>query len=280
MHFLSLCLLFLFLACSQHKHIEVQIKKDIRIACLIGDSGNGLDASGDVITEMNKHQCDIVFIIGDVIYNRGIDGLKDPELFEKLIIPFKDTIIDTPIFILLGNHDYKGNTKAWLNIKQVNQNLNFPHYYYIVRDRSNCFIAMDTNANYLEQLDWKSDIENLKCKNKIYLAHHPIISSGQHGDAYFINRYFINSMIPKNSLYIAGHEHHLSDEGSFGEGRIQLISGAGSKLRELAEKPQKWGESTKGFLKLVLSEDRVDYLFIGMVNKEFKTLYQSSFLNK
>src|SRR5688572_5291897 len=76
----------------------------------IGDSGKGNTAQRDVAIRIRDlcaaRGCDFVLMLGDNIYDAGVDSLDDPQWQTKFEEPYRD--IDLPFYVALGNHDYGG----------------------------------------------------------------------------------------------------------------------------------------------------------------------------
>jgi hypothetical protein len=71
------------------------------------------------------------------------------------------------------------------------------------------------------------------CRFSLALGHHPLMSSGRHGDAGLGEALFLRDEIfGRVDLYMAGHDHYLSDEGDY-KGTHQLVSGAAGKVTHL-----------------------------------------------
>ncbi len=71
--------------------------------------------------------------------------------------------------------------------------------------------------------------------NLIVYGHHPLYSSGTHGD----NQILIDRLQPllavnRADLYLAGHDHNIEIRKTL-DGINQVVSGAGGKLRDIAE---------------------------------------------
>jgi acid phosphatase len=98
--------------------------------------------------------------------------------------------------------------------------------------------ALDTtsiteNRNAAQQIDWlRGELSRSKARWKIVLGHHPIFSNGEHGDSQVL----INQLFPlleqfNVDIYLSGHDHDLQILQPV-NGVYQLISGAGSRVRD------------------------------------------------
>jgi hypothetical protein len=110
------------------------------------------------------------------------------------------------------------------------------------------------------------------------LWHIPVLSAGDHGDTKFKDqvRFYREDLRGKVQDIFSGHDHNMSFDGCFGSsgdefmnkqyqklvlkgdylGKIEypgsatchMLSGSGSKLRELKSKPRVWAKSAPGYI--------------------------------
>lgn len=229
--------------------------------CLYGDMGTGNLTQYQVIEVLKKENCNQVRLLGDIIYARGFNSVNSKEFKRKFEEPFKPFLDDSngpDLYIVLGNHDYEYDPKVWFEAATKFEKVYFPSFYYADLFGSICFITLDTNKNYKEQLKWLNSFQkngfNEGCKIKVTLGHHPFLSSGMHGNATSELKEFLDqAVVGEADLYIAGHDHQLSHEGSMEKTEF-FISGAGSDVRPLVSTPSVFGVSKNGYV--VLTVDR------------------------
>ena len=227
--------------------------------------------------------CGQIRILGDVIYPSGIKAPDDPLLKKHFLAPYRYFLErNVPIYLVMGNHDHKENASAWLAIAEQLPSVTFPYYYYSESWGPICFFNLDTSfydkVYYLHkrapQKRWLRQAMQARkdrCDFTIAIGHHPFISSGSHGDASWqLADVLDEEVFGTVDLYLAGHDHHLSDEGVI-EGTRQLISGAAGLLYPLgtASSSRQFAVSKLGFLTLQFSrndEDRIiaDYAFYSV----------------
>ena len=90
------------------------------------------------------------------------------------------------------------------------------------------------------------------------IGHHPLYTGGEHGRSQR-NYYYLANLFDEFAvdLYICGHDHDLQLHDTQ-RGWLQLVSGAGSKLRSV-----KWisttmfAEATSGFARIVLTPEQL-----------------------
>lgn len=230
---------------SSQSHIEYRAEspaRDGKLICVIGDPGTGASVQYAVAQAMRDARCDDVRIVGDVVYPSGVADVRDPQLQEKFFAPYQ-VLFDAniPVSIVLGNHDYKGNELAWLEVAELSPGLHLPFFNYAESYEDGlCIISIDTTwvdkfyftNRHIALIDWfTSTLRALegKCTFSLALGHHPLRSSGRHEKPTPATRWFIEQFVVGHvDVYVAGHEHNLSDEGTLEQTRL-LVSGAGGK---------------------------------------------------
>jgi len=251
--------------------INVQLIQAERL-CFVGDMGTGTKEQYKVADAMKNAKCDAIMVTGDVVYPIGIKGINDAQFMLKFLTPYKELLRTTKFYLSLGNHDYYGDPDAWLQVGLHYPNIVFPHFWYKFDIDGYCLYSIDTNGVKFKQWKWlRKEVKKDTCRKKIVFGHHPYRSSGDHGDVNFIKKAMYRyAFIGKVNLFVAGHDHHLSDEGTKRGTRL-LISGAGGKLRPLAKKPV-WGVSDYGFVVVDSSNDT--YTFF---DADLNMLYSAGF---
>lgn len=211
--------------------------------CVIGDTGSGDENQAKVAQALEQENCDQIRIVGDVIYPKGLKSKNDPQFVTKFQNPYHD-LIQSPqrpkFYIALGNHDYDGKQKAWKQLHKDHDFIFAPHRYYAesYKDSGVCIATLDTSPfdslkHFLKVFGHGSWLRKRmrsfqkNCEFSIAFAHHPYINSGHHGNARaFLKHFLKRNIIGHFDLYISGHEHFLSDEGTQ-KGTALYISGAG-----------------------------------------------------
>ena len=69
-----------------------------------------------VVDALTNSECSIVWHLGDIT-QLGVKSINDTELQESFLNPFKP-FLDTnvPFYLTVGNHDYKGNPKVYMEV--------------------------------------------------------------------------------------------------------------------------------------------------------------------
>lgn len=267
-----------------HRNYSTSLVDNDYTICVIGDSGTGDNNAIAVAHALETMDCSQIRILGDIVYPSGIQSPEDTLLKQNLLAPFQ-YFIDRkiPIYLVLGNHDHKQNGTAWLEVAKQHPAIKFPNFYYSEEWGGVCILNLDTSFyqkiyfvhKRYSQTKWlrnaMSAVAN-SCEFSIAIGHHPYRSSGSHGNASWqLNLLFEEELIGKIDLYLSGHDHHLSDEGTVKTTRL-LISGAAGlkyKLKEPSANNQ-FAVSKYGFLTLRFSRNNqnkvvTDYRFYTLL---------------
>ncbi|MGL6160142.1 metallophosphoesterase [Microbulbifer sp.] len=244
-----LLLLSLLSACGDSRSWLEQhpdsLVKDGQLICIIGDPGTGDENQRAVARALQAMDCDQIRVVGDVIYPSGITSPQDPMLQSNFMQPYAELLgKGIPFYLVMGNHDHKQNAGAWLQVAAENPDIVFPNWHYAERWGDICIFSLETtwynklyfiHKRFAETMWLRRAMEAQKdrCGFSLVLGHHPLMSSGRHGDAGYGEALFLrDEVFGKVDLYIAGHDHYLSDEGDY-KGTRQLVSGAAGKLSHL-----------------------------------------------
>ena len=114
--------------------------------CFIGDTGTDYPEQKESKSLLKN--CEQVRHLGDIIYQVGIQSLKDKELKSKFLdyySPFK-----VPWYLIFGNHDYYGQLGPWFELAKKTPNLNLPNYYYAENYNGLCFVTIDSTPIYYD----------------------------------------------------------------------------------------------------------------------------------
>lgn len=174
----------------------------------IGDTGKGNADQRRVAVAMRDvcaaRGCDFVLMLGDNIYDAGVDSVTDPQWQTKFEQPYQD--VDLPFYVALGNHDYGGKIigielgglgnewdlgKIEVDYSAVSMKWNLPATYYTFTWNHVGLIVLDTNSilwsdtTYGDQAAWLPQaMMEVAGKDWVFVAgHHPYRSNGTHGNA-------------------------------------------------------------------------------------------------
>ena len=257
------------------------ISEENNIFCFVGDAGEVNAIQSVVVSALTNSECTTLWHLGDIT-QLGVRSINDPELYESFLNPFKP-FLDTgiPFYLAVGNHDYKGDPKVYLEVAKQYPSIHHPNNFYTKKFGELCFFILDTTIfdklYYFHkrgsQIRWlKEEVDRLKnqCKFSIALAHHPLFSSGDRDRAnpqlaIFLENYVFGTF----DIYVTGHNHVLADEGDHKKTR-QLISATGALPGGSPIKVQsgKFNIETPGYLKMVITNNTARYSFISAERNE------------
>ncbi len=234
------------------------------VICLVGDTGGSIVMPA-FASAFEQVGCTQVRLLGDLMYPYGISGLDDPELKQRFLAPFEPLFAkDIPFYLILGNHDYRNNTEAWLELARQHPQIIMPNYYYGERWGDMCFISLDTThfdklyrlGQRFEQGRWFKRIKKELADSKlaIVLGHHPLFSCGPHDHAtpqlqLFLRRHILG----RCDAYLAGHEHILSYEREARDTHF-FVAATGYHIAPVNESKAIHANSEYGFLTLQKAE--------------------------
>ena len=225
---------------------------------LLGDMGTGMkdqitvaERIHEKINEVNKKD---IFVcgLGDNIYEGGVYSVNDNQFTTKFEKPYEKISDDVKFYMCLGNHDYGDNLDLTNNSQhQVDYGIQsqkegkkwvMPSKYYTFKKKNIQFFIMDTNFEFMDDQEIKSqliylikEINQSDKPWKILIGHHTLRSVGGHGNAepggkmeHFFQELFTKC---KLHLYICGHDHNKQViETTIGNKNTSLVvCGTGGK---------------------------------------------------
>ncbi len=254
----------------------------------VGDTGKGnteqFQVGQAMARECRQIQCDFALLLGDNIYQVGIDSPSDPQMIEKFEKPYAE--FPQPFYVALGNHDYGKMANEWhrgdyqVEYSKNNPKYILPSHYYAFEKNDVLFIVLDT-SRYFHDKDSKQQTEFVKtqiskstAKWKVVVAHHPFISNGKHGNAgsydgvpfppysgSVIKKLVENELCGKIDIYISGHDHNLQTLQGQGKcaNTLFVVSGTGAsgddKLND--KNPTLFQSPELGYSSLSFLADRI-----------------------
>jgi len=199
---------------------------------VIGDWGRGgAHHQTQVGRTLRAQNISFVVSVGDNFYPRGISSTHDPNQlqWEEIYAP------RIPWYLALGNHDYRGNVDAQVELSDVYSYWNMPATYYDVMLGSNHFFFIDTTpwvsgADVSTQEQWLTrSYSSSNALRKYIVGHHPLWTCGYHHDRDDVTslRQVLIPLFQKfGGVYLTGHDHNL--QHIVQDGVQQFISGAGA----------------------------------------------------
>lgn len=233
---ITLLILLSLSSCSKEFVLNQNVAQKKWKLCFIGDTGTGSQIQKDVASKLASEKCDSIHFLGDLVYPSGIRTPEDPASKNKFLNIYQD--FSQNLFLIMGNHDYRGSIDSWISIAETHPKIIFPNPFYLLKLNDLCLIHLDTNVTKLfeqapvalKQTLWLESLgdELENCYKSFVLTHHPYNSRGKHhGPATGLLRLYLwADIIGSFDYLISGHDHILSNEGEV-DGTRLLISGAG-----------------------------------------------------
>ncbi len=251
----------------------------------MGDWGRqGTNHQVEVANQMGitGEQTDTKFymILGDNFYESGVQSVTDKQWKTSFEDVYTAPALQRDWYVVLGNHDYKGNPQAEIDYHKIDKRWNMPARYYSKKFAINndttkqvLFVFLDTSPfidSYYSsgehddvktqdtamQRKWLETILSDSSSNikwRIVCGHHPLYTGGKRMKTKETKQ--LNNLLKpifdhyKVDAYICGHEHNLQYIKPAGTTHY-FVSGAGSELTPTIVFPNdgKFGVSENGFM--------------------------------
>ncbi|KAG2550001.1 purple acid phosphatase 4-like isoform X2 [Panicum virgatum] len=238
----------------------VEASRPLRLL-VIGDWGRkGRYNQSGVAKQMGKVaedvSIDMVVSTGDNFLDDGLASVDDKAFHESFVDVYTAKSLQKPWYLVLGNHDYRGDVLAQLDPALRNIDSRFICMRSFVVEAGNVdFFFVDTSPFQLkywtdpgeDHYDWRevapreAYIENLlkdldtamkrsRATWKVAVGHHTMRSVSSHGDTQELLQLLL-PVLKDNSidLYINGHDHCLEHISSRDSPIQYFTSGGGSK---------------------------------------------------
>ncbi|MFN3530601.1 MAG: metallophosphoesterase [Bacteroidia bacterium] len=292
--FLAVFLLSLW-ACNQPQQVasgdeiayaDLEILENAEHFAVIGDWGrNGYFNQKELAVHLNNvvELMDANFIIstGDNFYDNGVASIDDPLWMSSF-----ENIYDGPAllrdwYVVLGNHDYRGNAQAQIDYSHKSRRWNMPARYFHKHQKLKGstgidMVFMDSNPYQLEyhenpekyrgittqdtakQAAWLDSLLKASAARwKIVIGHHPLFTSGKRAGKPqdMANRFKGLFDASQVDAYWCGHEHDLQHNKPEGYTHY-YVSGAGSEVRPSGKVDfTQFAESVTGFMTFSFTPD-------------------------
>jgi len=216
-------------------------------------------------------------VMGDNFYDSGVKSADDPRFQETFESVYTDpSLMNMPYYVVLGNHDWGGNTSAQIAYSAKSKRWVMPDLYYKKTFSFNGgaitidAVFIDTvslagNSDDLEDefgelpgpkdpklaaTQWEFIEGALNSSTANYLVvvgHYPVYSAGEHGPTTVLVNQLKPMLIKYGAHYFSGHDHDLSHI-SDGTGVNYIVIGAGdnccyaeTNLSKIPKNSLKWG---------------------------------------
>jgi len=167
-----------------------------------------------------------IISMGDNFYEDGITSLDDPQWKSKFENVYNAKSLMVPWYIILGNHDWNGNTTAELAYTQYDKNGRwiFPNYFYSqtfyldnTQTTSMQIVFVDTymldygSPSRDQSLIWVESVLSNSTANWLFVVgHYTMVTGGEHGPTPSLMADLLPLLTKYNvDAYICGHDHTL-----------------------------------------------------------------------
>ncbi len=238
---------------------------------------------------------------GDNFYPNGIASIDDPYWLSSYENIYNGYHLFCPWYVVLGNHDYRGNVEAQIAYSQKSRRWNMPARYFNIdipaneNDYPNIqLLIIDTNplqddyyerSKYAEtvegqdttkQINWiKDQLNQSDAAWKLVFGHHPMYTSGKRNEDTSYSRWHLEDIFEKNKVdaYFAGHEHDLQHQKPGNKYTHHFVSGAGSEIRPTGKMDfTRFSQSIQGFMAVSV---KTDQMLVQVIDYEGNMIYKT-----
>jgi tartrate-resistant acid phosphatase type 5 len=269
-----------------------------------GDWGrNGEDNQKEVAREMGvvakKFKPEFIVSTGDNIYPNGVRSTRDYNWIASFENIYTDQSLQTDWYVVLGNHDYRGDPQAEIDYSSVDRRWNMPARYYskiffIGEDSTNgvLLVFLDTTPFLSESyIGDKHHVQGqdtamqriwlektlaeapANIKWKFVFGHHPVYTGGGRMKAKetvemknlfkpIFEKYHVNA-------YICGHDHNLQYIKPPGFTHY-FVTGAGAELAKTVVHPEGgiYARAINGFMNFSVYGEEMQVHLISLTGEK------------
>jgi hypothetical protein len=270
-----------------------------------GDWGrNGEYKQKEVASELGivakQLKASFIASLGDNFYPSGVRSTMDHSWLASFEDIYTAHSLQNDWWVVLGNHDYKGNVQAEVDYTNIDRRWNMPARYFARKMRISEDSSQSVLLVFLDTTPWISQYykspdhaDNVKSQDtaaqtkwlrqvladtsrdikwKLVFGHHPLFTGGPrlHSKETSDLNELLKPIFDKYRVdaYICGHEHslqHIKPEGH----THYFISGAGSETTTAETIPgmTKFALSENGFIAFSVSNDKITVQVISYTGK-------------
>ena len=264
----------------------------------LGDWGRAGDRHQlDVAASMARAAAEIgsrfVISVGDNFYPAGVQSVDDPQWQASFEQVYAAPSLQTPWYVALGNHDYRGRPGAQTAYARTNGRWKMPNRHYVVSgvdlglpdldlfvldttpiagDSDEAFVRLARGRismpNPEHQVEWlQAALKRSRADWKVVVGHHPIHSGGHHGGSPALAEQVEPLLLAHGvQAYLCGHDHvqqHIQVGGAH-----HICTGAGSSAGEVEDVPGTLFRSGEpGFAMFTLGSDTLVVEFRDMAGR-------------
>ncbi|MDQ6609539.1 MAG: metallophosphoesterase [Bacteroidota bacterium] len=299
---LMFCLVVLGIACNKNSSSSSTNSDNDSLSFIVmGDWGkDGAEFQKPVADQLDvysrKFHAQFIVTTGDNFYLYGVASTTDPHWKASFEDIYNKEGHQLPWYPSLGNHDYGLNPQAQVMYSAISNRWKMPARYYSIKksiDSSHAVLLAFTDtspfvSSYYGQsmadLDTQDTAAQVKWLRqtlltsnetwKIAIGHHPVYSSGLHGNTpELISRFKPIFVQSKLDFYLCGHDHTLEYIFNPSEPVRYLVSGGGSENTPvLGSSNTLFAKSSPGFLVMTLYANKANFYYYNQLGT---LLYQT-----
>jgi len=253
---------------------------------VLGDWGwNGQGNQREIaarIDAMSKELDPEFFVsVGDNFQVSGVRSTQDPLWKRSYEDIYTAVVFEKDWYVVLGNHDYRGNTQAQIDYTKISRRWNMPSRYYVVNQTTESGISVDlffidtsplqrkywtetgkypdvSKQDTTAQLRWlDSALAASKAQWKLVFGHHPVYSGGRHARDLLDQPTRFGTRFEKGGVnaYFSGHDHHLEHIRQPG-GKVDYFIAGAHNIRPVTPTPASlFAKSVPGFMSVKVRKD-------------------------
>jgi hypothetical protein len=287
------------------KIAALEVPEDALNFLAVGDWGrNGEFHQKDVAARMGEAAgqlgAEFILSLGDNFYPNGVASVHDYQFVRSFEKVYNAHSLMVDWYVVLGNHDYRGNAEAQIEYSNISRRWRMPaRYYSFERELDDdsgekaLFVFIDTSPfekKYYNEFIYKAKVSTQdttaqkiwlervlsesKAKWKFVVGHHPLYSGGKRiketGDV----RSSFEDLFERHRVdaYFAGHEHDL--QHNVAKTVHHFISGAGSEVRPTGQSSfTRFAKSVQGFMCFSVTSNQ---LLVQTVDYRGNVIYKTT----
>ena len=270
---------------------------------VVGDWGHaGEGAQRAVAAQMaataKAAKADFIISAGDLFYPDGVASVDDPQWRTSFEDVYTQFALYIPWYVVLGNHEYRGNPQAIVDYARRARRWRIPDRYYDIKvpvggGATAEFLFIDTSpfigeyrrdagkydfrgADTVRQKRWlDSTLRASTAQWRFIIGHHNVYSGGKRTVVPEMERLLVPLMRKYHvAAYFCGHEHHLEHIQPSDAGPSYFISGAGYEANPAAgTNGTRFVAAQSGFLRAMLTADS---MLVEAVDSGGRRLYRTT----
>ena len=240
-----------------------------------------------------------VAVAGDPHHYMGVQSVCDPLWMTNFESIYNHPELQIPWNVVLGNHEYRGNTQAILDYTNISRRWNAPARYFLQNEMTKSgekclFVYIDTTPliykyrkdkedypdaykqNMQSEINWIDSVLTMSnAKWKFVIGHHPVYAYTLKDENECIDmQQSIGDILEKNNVdaYICGHIHSFQHIKPADKKVNYIVNSSASQSRAVKKTEGTiFCSPDPGFSVFSVTSERTSIYFI---NQKGKTIYE------